>query len=103
MYLDVPLNLIDGTYKPYRKPNDETLYVHAKSNHPRTLQNRSQFPLKTVYAIYLQANKFLMNQLHISKKHCKVRLKLPIIFRRAKQIKITAPTKEGHEKKYYMV
>ena len=33
-YLDVTLNLNDGTYKPYRKPNDETLYVHAKSNHP---------------------------------------------------------------------
>ena len=28
------LHLNDGTYKPYRKPNDETLYVHAKSNHP---------------------------------------------------------------------
>ena len=33
-YLDVTFNLTDGTYKPYRKPNDETLYVHAKSNHP---------------------------------------------------------------------
>ena len=21
-------------YKPYRKPNDETIYIHAKSNHP---------------------------------------------------------------------
>ena len=33
-YLDVTLNLNDGTYKPYRKPNDETLYINAKSNHP---------------------------------------------------------------------
>ena len=33
-YLDVTLNLNGGTYKPYGKPNDETLYVHAKSNHP---------------------------------------------------------------------
>ena len=33
-YLDVTLNLNDGTYKPYRKPNDETSYIHAKSNHP---------------------------------------------------------------------
>ena len=33
-YLDVTLNLNDGSHKPYRKPNDETLYIHAKSNHP---------------------------------------------------------------------
>ena len=33
-YLDVTFNLNDGSYKPYRKPNDETLYIHAKSNHP---------------------------------------------------------------------
>ena len=33
-YLDVTFNLSDGTYKPYRKPNDETRYINAKSNHP---------------------------------------------------------------------
>ena len=33
-YLDVTLNLNDGTYKPYRKPNDVTTYINVKSNHP---------------------------------------------------------------------
>ena len=33
-YLDVTMNLNDGSYRPYRKPNDETVYIHAKSNHP---------------------------------------------------------------------
>ncbi len=33
-YLDVTFNLNDGTYKPYRKPNDTTTYVHKESNHP---------------------------------------------------------------------
>jgi hypothetical protein len=33
-YLDVSLNLENGSYRPYRKPNDETIYIHAKSNHP---------------------------------------------------------------------
>ena len=28
-YLDITLDLNTGTYKPYRKPNDETLYTHA--------------------------------------------------------------------------
>ena len=33
-YLDVTLNLNNGTHKPFRKPNDETLYISANSNHP---------------------------------------------------------------------
>ena len=33
-YLDVTFNLNDGTYQPYRKENDETIYINAKSNHP---------------------------------------------------------------------
>ena len=31
-YLDLALDLNTGTYNPYRKPNDETLYIYAKSN-----------------------------------------------------------------------
>ena len=33
-FLDVTLNLDTGLYQPYRKPNDQTRYVHAQSNHP---------------------------------------------------------------------
>ena len=33
-YLDVTLNLNDGSYSPYKKPNDETKYVHINSDHP---------------------------------------------------------------------
>ena len=36
-YLDVTFNLNDGTYRPYRKPNDETTYVHRESNHAPTI------------------------------------------------------------------
>ena len=31
-YLDITLNLNTGTYNPYWKPNNETLYIYAKSN-----------------------------------------------------------------------
>ena len=31
---DVTLNLTDGTHYPYRKPNNETLYIDTNSNHP---------------------------------------------------------------------
>ena len=33
-YLDVTLNLNDGSYRPYHKPNDELMYIHSESNHP---------------------------------------------------------------------
>ena len=32
--LDVTFNLLDETYKPYKKPNDQLLYVNTSSNHP---------------------------------------------------------------------
>ena len=35
--LDVTLNLTDGTHYPYRKPNNETLYIDTNSNHPPTI------------------------------------------------------------------
>ena len=33
-FLDVTLNLQNGTYRPYKKPNDKLLYIHSSSNHP---------------------------------------------------------------------
>ena len=36
-YLNVTLNLTNGLFQPYRKPNDEPLYINTKSNHPPTV------------------------------------------------------------------
>ena len=36
-YLDITLNLTKGLFQPYRKPNDEPLYIDTKSNHPPTV------------------------------------------------------------------
>ena len=36
-YLDVTLNLADGSFKPYHKPGDETNYIHAESDHPPSI------------------------------------------------------------------
>ena len=36
-YLDVTFNLNDGSYRPYRKPNDETHYIHIQSDHPPSI------------------------------------------------------------------
>ena len=33
-YSDVTLNLLNNTYKPFSKPNNEINYIHKESNHP---------------------------------------------------------------------
>ena len=33
-FLDVTLNLKNGFYRPYKKPDDKLVYIHSMSNHP---------------------------------------------------------------------
>ena len=33
-FLDVILNLKNGFYRPYKKPDDKLVYIHSMSNHP---------------------------------------------------------------------
>ena len=42
-FLDVTLNLVNGTYRPYKKPSDKLQYIHKLSNHPP--QVLKQLPL----------------------------------------------------------
>jgi hypothetical protein len=39
-FLDITLNLADGSYKPYRKPNNQPLYInsHSITTHPQLYQ-----------------------------------------------------------------
>lgn len=39
-FLDVTLNLSTEKYQPYRKPNNEPLYINNGSNHPPTILKR---------------------------------------------------------------
>ena len=36
-YLDITLNLNDGSYRPCKKPNEETNYIHVNSDHPPSI------------------------------------------------------------------
>ena len=36
-FLDVIFDLSTGKYKPYRKPNDDPLYINKHSNHPHSI------------------------------------------------------------------
>ena len=39
-FLDVTLDLSSGKHRPYRKPNNEPLYIDKKSNHPPSITTR---------------------------------------------------------------
>ena len=41
-YLDITLKLKTGTYKPFKKPNNNPRYVHTEPNHP--FYNTKQLP-----------------------------------------------------------
>ena len=36
-YLDVTFNLREESYRPYRKPNNDPLYINRHSNHPPSI------------------------------------------------------------------
>ena len=36
-FLDITFHLTNGTYGPYRKSNDEPLYINRLSNHPPSI------------------------------------------------------------------
>lgn len=58
-YLDIHLDLSSGLHMPYRKPNDNPLYVHAESNHPPTiLQHIPQSVSKRISTLSSNENVF---------------------------------------------
>ena len=65
-FLDTTFNLNNGTYRPYKKPNDLLLYINKSSNHPPQIIN--QLPqIMNVYLEFRPMKKFLAH-LNIHKK-----------------------------------
>ena len=36
-FLAITLNLSNGSYQPFKKPNDDTIHIHSHSNHPPSI------------------------------------------------------------------
>ena len=36
-FLDIHFDLVKEIYQPYKKPNDDPLYINIKSNHPTSI------------------------------------------------------------------
>ena len=45
-FLDVTLNLNDGSFRPYRKPEDIINYIHADSDHPPSIIKQLPFSVE---------------------------------------------------------
>ena len=83
-YLDITLDLNTGTYKPYRKPNDQTLYIHAQSNHPANILKQLPISVETRLSnlssnseIFHEASKHYQNILSQSGYDYKLQYKPP--------------------------
>ena len=46
-YLDITLNLLDGTYKPCQKPENTLQYIHKESSHPPNIFKQIPIAIKT--------------------------------------------------------
>ena len=69
-FLDVTLNLKDGTYYPYRKPNNETLYINTNSNHPPTIiKHLPSCNRPTNLGHFFKQRTFLTRPSHTTKTH----------------------------------
>ena len=78
-YLVIILDLKTGTYKPSRKPNDETLYIQVKSNHPANILTQLPVSVETRLSNlssnpenFYEAPKHYQNVLNLSGYDCKI-------------------------------
>ena len=44
-FLDLTFDLAEGIYKPYRKPNDDPVYINRSSNHPPSIIRELPHPI----------------------------------------------------------
>ena len=98
-FLDVTLNLDTGLYQPYRKPNDQTRYVHTQSNHPPAKQRTYQNLSNNDYRKFPATKKYLRKQLHIINRLCKTAGTHSKLSTRKKDPNESAPGSIHHSRK----
>ena len=58
-YLDVTLNLKDGSYRPNKKPNDETNYIHVNSDYPTSILKQLSMSIEKRLSYLSSSKEFL--------------------------------------------
>ena len=70
-YLDITLNLLDGTYKPYQKPENKLQYIHEESNHPPYKIKQIPITNETRLSNHSSNETFFLHAAKIMKRHLK--------------------------------
>ena len=67
-YLDITLNLNDGSYHPYRKPNGETNYIHINWDHPPSIIKETPRSIEKRLSILSSSNDIFQESVIFYKK-----------------------------------
>ena len=59
--MDVQLNLVDGSTRPYKKPNSSIVYIDTKSNHPPSVLRSVRKTVETRLSM-LSSSKEIFNE-----------------------------------------
>ena len=64
-FLDVTFDLSTGKYKPYRKPNDDPLYINKHSNHPPSILRQLPTSINAFQHFHLTSKHLRTQHQHI--------------------------------------
>ena len=89
-YLDVTFNLNDGTYKPYKKPNNETKYIPVDSGHPQSIIKQIPKSIATRLSLLLSSKELFLEAAQFNEQNltsCGYKEKLTYVEQSAKKLK----------------
>ena len=66
-FFDIHFDLVEEIYQPYKKPNDDPLYINKKSNHPPSILQQLPKSFSKRISEISSTNAFLTNQFLITK------------------------------------
>lgn len=94
-FLDVTMNIKTAKYWPYRKPNDNPLYIHRKSNHPNPIKkelpkmiNKRLSSISCNETEFNKCKKEYEDALLNSEFNCKLNFETPISTKKKRKRKI---------------
>ena len=73
-YIDITLTLLNGTYKPYQKPENTLQYIHKESNHPPYIIKQIPITIETRLSNYSSNETVFRHAEKIMKRHSKIQV-----------------------------
>ena len=93
-YLDITPNLNNGSYRPYRKPNEETNYIHVNSDHPPSILKEIPRSMEKRLSV-LSSSKTIFQESAIYYEECLKTMDIKLSYSIRNQKKIKTKRKEN--------